>query len=564
MSRLTIGFLGIADFRSLRWSEVLEGIRQAAQDLDVELIVLCSAIRYSVLSDVGSRDHLKQYLPFCHRQNLDGLVTWASSFQELMPDQEILDLHQSLGDLPTMAIGVPLLPGVPGVYSSAQAGLEGILDHLVHHHGVTRLAYLGPLRHPHHHRRVGLFRRVVEDKFGLGRCPILPLGSVDRNSVRSALDLLFSDPTHQKERVQAIVTDSDLVASWVVELVPEYGLRVPEDVAVTGFNNQAGSLEAPVPITTVDFDFFGKSYEAVRQLVAHIEALQAGHVPAASVPEWPARLVLRRSCGCPGFPSPEEGHPVGKGNFPMQDYRLMALAQVALDLASAGDVGSVMQLIRAHAIDLGIPEIHLVLADIPRRRFGGGTFVAGDQSSRIQPQGLPPRSIRQREGRPAWALELLQHRGLIYGYLLIALGPSTIPLYDTIRVLVSQGIAGSLVRAPSEPGAEEGGGDAVRPVSLVAFLSSRVDRPTDLDAFARELGLSRSTLTRWARRLTGQSVQRLHEQLKIERAKLLLDDPYLNVASVASRVGFRSPLYFSRVFRRHEGLSPREWRRRGG
>ena len=50
---------------------------------------------------------------------------------------------------------------------------------------------------------------------------------------------------------------------------------------------------------------------------------------------------------------------------------------------------------------------------------------------------------------------------------------------------------------------------------------------------------------------------------RIEEAKLLLRETALEINELAERVGFSSPSYFSRVFRRYTGVSPNEYRREG-
>jgi hypothetical protein len=49
-------------------------------------------------------------------------------------------------------------------------------------------------------------------------------------------------------------------------------------------------------------------------------------------------------------------------------------------------------------------------------------------------------------------------------------------------------------------------------------------------------------------------------QYRMERAKRLLANPTISVADVAVSVGFNDPSYFTRVFRKQEGLSPSEYR----
>ena len=95
-----------------------------------------------------------------------------------------------------------------------------------------------------------------------------------------------------------------------------------------------------------------------------------------------------------------------------------------------------------------------------------------------------------------------------------------------------------------------------------AYLFERVAEPTDLDAIAAALGISRSTLSRRARRL-GTTVQRLHERIKVDWAATLLRATGASVGDVGRRVGYHDQFYFSRVFRRHYGCPPREYRARG-
>ena len=47
---------------------------------------------------------------------------------------------------------------------------------------------------------------------------------------------------------------------------------------------------------------------------------------------------------------------------------------------------------------------------------------------------------------------------------------------------------------------------------------------------------------------------------RMEQAKRLLTNPSMAVADVAAAVGFNDPSYFTRVFRRQEGVSPSEYR----
>lgn len=97
---------------------------------------------------------------------------------------------------------------------------------------------------------------------------------------------------------------------------------------------------------------------------------------------------------------------------------------------------------------------------------------------------------------------------------------------------------------------------------LNGYLRSMVHRPTDLDAFAEDLGISRATLCRRARDLLGESIQQAHEAIRLDHAADLLTNGDLPIAGVARNCGYEDQRYFSSRFRRRFGCSASAFRRR--
>jgi LacI family transcriptional regulator len=97
----------------------------------------------------------------------------------------------------------------------------------------------------------------------------------------------------------AIVAGSDFMAIGIMRALAEYGLRVPEDISLTGFDDIDLCQYTAPPLTTIRQDRVAMGRGAVRRLVAMIEGTEE-----ATPLIIPTQLVVRKSTG----PAPKELH----------------------------------------------------------------------------------------------------------------------------------------------------------------------------------------------------------------------------------------------------------------
>ena len=99
-------------------------------------------------------------------------------------------------------------------------------------------------------------------------------------------------------------------------------------------------------------------------------------------------------------------------------------------------------------------------------------------------------------------------------------------------------------------------------VRALQFIRDHASQPIDVQSIERVVPLSRRALERRFRRFLGRSPLQELQRVRVEHAKELLSQKHLSIATVATRSGFGSPTYLSRVFRRETGLTPSAFRKR--
>ena len=94
------------------------------------------------------------------------------------------------------------------------------------------------------------------------------------------------------------------------------------------------------------------------------------------------------------------------------------------------------------------------------------------------------------------------------------------------------------------------------------FLCHHLHETVSTPMLAAQRGLSPSRLSHLFREQTGLTPQQFLEMQRLNRAGQLLELTSRSVQDISEEVGFNNPFYFSLRFKRHTGLSPREYRKR--
>ncbi|MCK9794333.1 LacI family transcriptional regulator [Isoptericola sp. 4D.3] len=173
-------------------------------------------------------------------------------------------------------------------------GVERLVEHLLTDHGITSLEYVAaPEGTPDDEERFRGFCRALT-RAGI-EAPAAPRlrGDWERGRGREIARGLVDGLGRGGTLPGALVCCNDNTALGLLDVFAAHGVRVPEDVVVTGFDGVEAARTSAPPLTTVEQPMAELGRAAVEVLTARIAA------PArrAATTSLPVTVVLRGSCG---------------------------------------------------------------------------------------------------------------------------------------------------------------------------------------------------------------------------------------------------------------------------
>ena len=269
--------LAVPNFSAMRGaisSRIFEGVGQEAMDLGYSV----SICHYDEAHMPSSLERMLQESRF------DGVLLYGDNESDSDPREAIL-----------ARMGVPFVEleknrsEYPAVAFDNIGGVRLAVDHLVGH-GRRRLAVIATHGGFSRERLLG-FQRALR-AHGLDADPRLtvklPLGYSDAGRP-GVLALLESGAPFD-----ALFCVTDDIAMGAIQTLVEHGRRVPEDVAVVGFDDAPSAWLSNPALTSVQQDGVALGRAAVELLVRGL----AGEAPKSRPQVLPTRLAVRRSCGC--------------------------------------------------------------------------------------------------------------------------------------------------------------------------------------------------------------------------------------------------------------------------
>ncbi|MBU2669224.1 GGDEF domain-containing protein [Actinoplanes bogorensis] len=297
------------------YGTIIAGANRAAVSAGDRLLALQTL-------DPGSYNADRSGVPDYRRpvawEHLAGVIVLAGAVDEAYA-QTVLN-----AGIPVVTVGHELA-GCSAVFGDNRSGVREAVTHLLEH-GHRRIAFAGHLAHQDIRERLEGCQSVLAEPG-----PVLDTGDNHDSGGEVVAGLLDTyDPP-----VTAVVCGTDRNAMGLIRGLTARGRKVPEDVAVIGFDDLAAAMYMRPSLSTVR----QPSGEIGAAAIALVAELSGQRDAPRTVRRVPTGFVRRDSCGCPpsGLPVTEDLTRYLFGQVVSLQETLNVQHELGIDLLGAHD-----------------------------------------------------------------------------------------------------------------------------------------------------------------------------------------------------------------------------------
>ncbi len=429
-------------------------IRQEALRLGYDVIVFHTVGNHRSSNDYDNQE--KGMYRFAPVEELDGILVAPDTYEVQGFREGLTDMLRNRVSCPIVGIRTHAFPW-DCVFTDETMTAPPILRHLIEVHGLKRICFMaGYVGHADSDARLLGYYEVMA-ACGLA----IPEHAIFRGTMWStdgpaAYRHYFVDHAIHPE---AIVCANDYMARGLIEEMKRHGLRVPEDVIVTGVDHVDSAGTNMISLTTIEQDYDTIARRGMEQLDRRIRDRE-GNLPEKEMIGIPGRLILGESCGC-GKTDLEATLREGSQNArQLSELRRMQenMTYTSMDLSASDTLEQLHSAILKKANEKELfQDLYLCLFEKEDGERGRHRFAQEmtDRACMVsvtrdgQDMGMPMISFDRRQILPArmidspepqmFYLVLLHHQENTFGYTLTTYAPGKQPnsFFQQWNILIS-------------------------------------------------------------------------------------------------------------------------------
>ncbi|MGB9768589.1 MAG: diguanylate cyclase [Dictyoglomus turgidum] len=265
--------------------KVISGIINTSRKYNIDLFIFVGGnLNYDI--ENLQRNKIYQLINY---KDIDGLIILGLVLGYNIPKEKIIGFYKNFSDIPTVSIGLTV-ENFPSITIDNSKGFINLLDHLVKDHKYKNFTFVtGPLNNDEAKERYEIFLKIMRENNIEIKDDYIYEGDFSKfsgiNAVRTFLD-------ERKLKPDVIVFSNDMMAIGGIEELKRRKIKIPEDIAITGFDNIEESYFITPSLTTVNQPLYELGEKALEICLSIIlgEKVKENIV-------LPTRLIIRESCG---------------------------------------------------------------------------------------------------------------------------------------------------------------------------------------------------------------------------------------------------------------------------
>lgn len=290
-------------------------------------------------------------------QDFDGVVLINSTVGS---DEALACLAQKIEDSHVPAVSIERDDkSMFNVHIDNYSAMRQMVEHLVEHHGYTRLNYIsGPLSNAESRQRLKAYLDVLEEHgIRVEEERIYREGTFLRESGELAAERFLAS---ELPLPQVIVSANDVMAIGACGLLMNKGLRIPEDIAITGFDDDFEAAYHVPSVTSVARQQEKVGYTACLKLIEGMSEEDRGGSEKIET-----EIKYRMSCGCKKCSDVDNDMFRGL-HFHEKEredkYRDLTNS-MSIDMTGVEDFGQLKQCVKRYIPKINCEEMYLFISD---------------------------------------------------------------------------------------------------------------------------------------------------------------------------------------------------------
>lgn len=416
MMRKRIAFLaGAISFDNQ--SRVVDGVLKRASEMGIDVYIFTCFVNYDELEENKIGAFRIMDLP--DFSTFDGVICMKNSIKYEPAARSVVN-RIIKSKVPAVSIDEKI-NGMHYVGISDYKSQKSIVEHLINEHHLTKINYVcGILEGKEGADRYRAYRDAMAEH-GIPVCDDqIYYGNYNRESGRKAVE--FFAKTNMP---QAIVFANDAMAIGGTERLRQYGYRVPEDIVITGFDNDALSEFCVPSLTTVDRRQQKIGETAVDLLLANEDECEI---------EQETQVLYRESCGC----NEQSEMKLTDLRIDYQNKCLIyeealdTLKSMQLDLTGLESIDELCGRLKKYVIKSDMKSFYLCLCD-RKKLFEGDTLKCESYTQNINipiayhneefssynefpTRDILPEAVRNTDRQTFYVVTPIYYQKICYGY----------------------------------------------------------------------------------------------------------------------------------------------------